>query len=294
MRKYLKNKNEYIEDGNHYVEKIRKCSVWKKIGDAYLLQCKIIQRGTNIYTYDNSDYLTFFPEKKRWLSEEAKQTVVEAVEGFEQMVKEIKEGEYTLIPIEEMAMTVYLKRQDRYGFHFMLEYYDENEGEQLITFIFNASSIGEVIREIRFCRRIEKLSEIYNLLSYPSRESIHQNPIYQAAVRTDDLLLQHEIKLYYRIADSEECAWLSDYYGVRILPSLSKEYDRDYVVDRDSVDGVLLENSGYEITHRPYFGMKGYTHTKYTLNPHTKTGMDAARCDETSISFQEYLKLCRF
>ena len=175
MRKYLKNKNEYIEDGKHYVEKIRKCSVWKKRGDVYLLNCKIIQRGTNIYTYDNADYLTFFSEKKRWLSEEAKQTVVEAVEVYEQTVKEIKEGDYTLIPIEKLATTVYLKRQDRYGFHFMLEYYDEKEGEQLITQIFRANTIGEMMREICFClSKIERGTEIHNLLSSPSRESIHQ------------------------------------------------------------------------------------------------------------------------
>lgn len=130
--------------------------------------------------------------------------------------------------------------------------------------------------------------------SCPSQESIHQNPIYQAAVRADDLLLQHEIKLYYGIADSGECAWLSDYYGVRILPSLSEDYDRDYVVDRNTIDGALLVNSGYAITHRPYFTMQGYTHTKYRLNPYTKMGMDAARIDETAISFREYLGLCGF
>ena len=293
MREYLKNKNEYIEDGKHYIETIQKCSIREKIGDTYVLECKIIQRGTDIYTYDDPDYLTKFHEKKFWLSEQAKETVKAVTDDFEQTIKEIKEGDYTIIPMKYLAMTIYFKHKDRCRFHFMLEFFDEKEGNQLVTQIFNVNSIGDMIKEIEFSSRSIKkeTTKMDDLLTFSTRKIIHQNPIYQAAVQTGDVLLQHQIKLYYRIANNEECAWLSDLYGVRILPSLSKDYDRDYVVDRASIDGALLEHSGYEIRHRPYFSMQGYTHTKYTLNPYTKKGRDAARYDETPISFQEYLEL---
>ena len=299
MRKYLKNKNEYIEDGKHFVEQIRKCTVWKKRGDIFLLECGIIQRGKRIYTYDNPGYLKYdvkkYDAKKRWLSEQAKKTVREAIDEFEHTVKDIKEGDYIIIPVKELAMTVYFKRKDEGGFHFMLEYSDEysdkEDDHQLVTQVFDVRSVEDMIREILFCLDTTEKNDLESVLRNPSRETIHQNPVYQAAVRTGDELLQHQIKQYYRIADDKECAWLSDYFGVRILPSLSEEFDRDFVVDKDSIDGVLLANSGYWITHRPYFAMKGFTHTKYTLNPHTKIGRDAARCDETAISFQEYLEL---
>ena len=37
--------------------------------------------------------------------------------------------------------------------------------------------------------------------------------------------------------------------------------------------------------------MKGSTHSKITLNPHTKEGVDAAKDDEPSTSFAELLEL---
>ena len=84
-------------------------------------------------------------------------------------------------------------------------------------------------------------------------------------------------------------SFLSKILRLRVLPSLPKEYDRNYVVD--SVNWALLERFGYTILHRPYFAMRGSTHEKWTLNPHTQIGIDAAKDEETAISFKEYLKL---
>ena len=37
--------------------------------------------------------------------------------------------------------------------------------------------------------------------------------------------------------------------------------------------------------------MKGSTHEAYSLNPHTRSGVDAAPVDAETISFEEYLEL---
>ncbi len=102
------------------------------------------------------------------------------------------------------------------------------------------------------------------------------------------------MKMHYHIASDDDCERLSEILNQRILPPLSEEYDKNYIIDAKTVKSQsykLLELSGYTILHRPYFGMKGCTHKKIGLNPHTKYGVDAAKVDDTSIPFSEYLEL---
>lgn len=83
------------------------------------------------------------------------------------------------------------------------------------------------------------------------------------------------------------------YLQLPVLPILSERYDIDYVVDAKTIteeDHIMLERE-YRILHRPYFAMKGYTHSKYKLNPHTKTGVDAVPVETEAITFTEYMKL---
>ncbi len=77
----------------------------------------------------------------------------------------------------------------------------------------------------------------------------------------------------------------------RVLQSLPEEYDRTYVVDADTIQSAILNRSGYRISHRPFFSMRYATRSKWELNPHAKTGVDAAPNAAETISFQEYLKL---
>ena len=80
----------------------------------------------------------------------------------------------------------------------------------------------------------------------------------------------------------------------KTLPQLPDEFDKEYVVDVDTMTDrsfSLLRRSGYVILHRPYFAMCGSTHKKYTLNPHTKQGVDAAEAGRAAISFCEFLEL---
>ena len=75
------------------------------------------------------------------------------------------------------------------------------------------------------------------------------------------------------------------------LPPLTEKFDKNYVINRGGLDVRLLDDSGYTILHRPYFAMKDSTHNKWTLNPHKKTGVDAAKEEDPSNSFDDFLAL---
>ena len=80
---------------------------------------------------------------------------------------------------------------------------------------------------------------------------------------------------------------------LKVLPTLPEEYDMAFYVDSKTINLHLLEKSKYKLLHRPYFAMKGSTHSAYTLNPHTKIGVDAAPANCEFISFKEFLKIFR-
>jgi hypothetical protein len=63
----------------------------------------------------------------------------------------------------------------------------------------------------------------YEIFMSPDEKTIKDNPLYKYALSTGDELLAHKLKLYYRIATDEDCGWLSETLGVRILPSLPEE-----------------------------------------------------------------------
>ena len=75
------------------------------------------------------------------------------------------------------------------------------------------------------------------------------------------------------------------------LPALSKNFNQNYYVKSATADVRLLNQSGYAMLHRPYFAMKGSTHSAITISPHTKVCIDAAPILEEKIDFKEFLKL---
>lgn len=77
----------------------------------------------------------------------------------------------------------------------------------------------------------------------------------------------------------------------QLLPALPQAYNRKYFVQTADMDLTLLFDSGYTFFHRPYFAMYACTREAYTLNPHSKQGVDAAPKAAPSIPFQEFLKL---
>ncbi len=77
----------------------------------------------------------------------------------------------------------------------------------------------------------------------------------------------------------------------KLLPVLGRKKSINYSIVRKTIDFQLLEDSGYRILHRPYFAMIGSTKSCYTINPHTKTEVDAARQEMEPMTFDDYLKL---
>ena len=81
---------------------------------------------------------------------------------------------------------------------------------------------------------------------------------------------------------------------IGILPTLSVEFDKDFAVTAESINKSalgLLEKSGYKVIHCPYFSMHNETRKRYSINPHKKYVMDAARTDSVEISLESFLKL---
>ena len=294
MKEYRKNKNEYFEDGKLYIEKIKKCECHEKENDGYVIVCHIHQRGKRRYTYtkgaefiekdDNSG-------KKLWLSQKAMQTVKEAVSGFDETVEQAKTGDFERIEIKEMDYVIYIEKPIAGSGRVVKELNDI--GHFRITQISTGGIFGAMsnppIFSHRYCNNNSKRMDA--ILIHPNEETIKENPFYLAALKSGDELLILKIKLFYNVATVEDCRRLTELTGTRVLSKLPEKYDRDYAVTKDSVSYELLSNSGYRIMHRPYFAMMNHTHKNFVLNPHTKTGVDAAPAGEEPITFDEFLKL---
>lgn len=284
------NVNENIK----YVEDIKKCSCSKKLGDAYVVTCKIQQRGEHDYVFiKNTDYITKeYSNKTLNLSQIAKKKISETIECFDGDEQAIRSS-YIKVEIPALELNAYYVHWNKTKYDLMLEYVNADDKKE--TRICKNLTLEQFIREITcpFRYKNEKTTgkKILEILENSDISNISENPLYISATEKEDLLMQNQLRLYYRIATEPEVRWLSKVLGQRILPSLPEEYDKNYVVDSDTIKISLLTRSGYVILHRPYFGMKGSTHSKWTLNPFSKTGVDAAEVAAESISFSEYLAL---
>jgi len=309
MKEQMKNQNEYRENGNLYVKKIKRCTCMSKTGDLHQILCRIHQRGEHFYLYQKDPgWIAKGPgERKLWLAEEAKNTVDEAVGKFERQVYGVRAYASRKISIADAELDVYYRPADiktnladliwsPFGkcFDFLLEYRDQITGQKTTEF-YRCVSFEEMLHHLSFHSRIRDC-ESKELLQNTKEENINQNPFIIAARNAGDALFEKQIRVAYGLADRNECAAVAEEIGLRVLPSLPEEYDRAYVIDLDTISGQdreLLSRSGYAISHMPNFGMKGRTYRKWTLNPHTKCGGDSAGTDAPSMAFCDFLELFR-
>ncbi len=290
----MQNTNEFRDGDKLYIKKIKSCECTMKIGECYLLECDIHQRG--IHSYD------FRPEFDRiarcsfanslWLSEDAKNSVKKAVDKLECQIKEA-EGKYTKASFPKIGLTVFYRRTGKDSFN----YVSKKKYDMPVTYrAYKKCSANFILDDISqyahlCCTGLNREAVKEYVIDRPTDETIYNNPFYKSAVDTDDEVLQKLIKVYYKLARKHDYSWLSKMLGKRFLPALPKEYDKEYYVDADTIDIGILSRSGYVILHRPYFAMKDSTHDTVTLNPHTKQGSDAAKVDCKAISFTDYLAL---
>ena len=281
----MKNKNEIFGNDKLFIKQIWSCKCKAKIGDVYYVTCKIHQRGEHEYLYRSDDDFIEkrYSGKKLWLRDDAKITVDVSIRLFESVV-----GTITRFSPPVDDFTVYYLQNYRGKYDIVVEYMDDDQNHH--TEYYSNYTVSECIYAVILSLKLRKLQE---LLWRATENAICENPFYKAAQREKDKKFMKEVKLYYRIATPKECSWLAKKLGVKILPSLSEKFDEYYVVDADTISQKILRDSGYTIRHRPYFNMKDSTHSKWQLNPHTKIGIDAAKNDDESISFLEYLELIK-
>lgn len=307
MRNYLKNKNEYIEDGKRYIENIKSIDDLVKQGEKYIFDCRIHQRGSRRYQYiKGAEYIEKADNtgKKLWLDTAAMQKVAETIEAFDEAVDEaVSGGGYTGVRVEGLDGFVYYRRVTR-GAPFSRRIFDvvmvfPDESGEAVKVLFRNCHVSDMIGQIArsghlFGKKTEEAEKALDYICHSDNKTIAFNPLYLSAVKENDKMMQCKLKLLYGIADEDECRYISEKTGVRILPSLPERYDKNYVISKESTtyeDYILLVNSGYRIVHRPCQAMRGSTYNNSTLNPHTKYGVDAADNDAEAISFDEFLAL---
>ena len=297
-KRVMKNPNEYRIGDRLYVEKIKSCSGTEKRGNDYLLWCRIHQRGDNYYLYaPGTGYLrtNLTGEKYLYLSEAAQRTVDHSVRQFDEEISEEVLNYYVKVDIYEGKVILWYRRLSWRHFSAVLTYPDD-EGV-LCKEYFPATDLDTLIRELSY-RPSSSWRKLFPEGTCPieqlhsgTLEGLERNPLYLAAGASGDVLMQKQLKIVYRVASPEDCAWLAEKSGKPVLPALPEAYDQKYYVRTDSIDFALLHRSGYQLLHRPYFAMKGSTHEAYSLNPHTRSGVDAAPDEAETISFKEYLEL---
>ena len=242
--------------------KVKECFCIGIDEDGYRLTCTIKEMGSNFYSYKKGqDYIAggCRLEKLLYLSVDAKKTINDSIDEFDRKVEILGDKDLKYFKDDEDHYSAI--RKDKYG----------------ITYK-------------------QKLN-IYQLASYAcdyyDDTEKTQRTILRLASENNDHILYLKLKVEYKEATNEEINELSKLIGKRILPTLSCEYDKYYIVTEETIDFKLLTESGYDISHRPYFAMMGYTHERYRLNPYRKDGSDATKQSDmdNAITFEKYLKM---
>lgn len=279
--------NEYIDGDKRYINNICKCVCSEKRGDYYVLQCNIVQRGEHEYFYEPGfGYIKKdLGNKKLWLTDNSAAQADAAMRDLNEKIEKAQIAGYSFDMLPECDFSVYYESKSFGKYSCLVRFTDS---ENVLRYVcYDSLRIGEIIRDIAWLARNYDFGD---LLIDSTKDTIVNNPFYISAVKNNNKQLQKQLKLYYRIATEKECSWLSKLFGVKILPSLPKAFDKPYYIDSDTISIKTLSDSGYEIAHRPYFAMGDSTHSIWQLNPHAKKGVDAAPVNST-ISFKEYIEI---
>lgn len=278
------NKNEYKEGENLFIRKINSCGCVDSVGGVYTLTCKIYHRGKHRYLYNpENDFIKKDDSNtKLWLAEAAKRKISAAVKRFDNDFERAKSG----FPSIDEVFRVYY-RAKRFGkYDLALEY--DDEGGTTHKKLYKNIKVKEMVFRCYVALAGGWAKEV---IGRSTDRTIGENPLYQAAESKNDERLKHKLRILYHILTLKDCPWYVRLSGVKILPSLTEEFDRYYFVDSQTISEKSLDYSGYRVSHRPYFAMMNSTHDKWQLNPYTKAGIDAAGNSDPSITFDEYVDM---
>ena len=274
---------------------LKGCHCRFKEDDDYVIDLHIVRHGrpTCRYTPGSKVLKNYHaaddPKNHLRLPDAELRKVEEEAKRFEELLRAFDRKNPTFVELIPGAVNVWYVRESNGGFSFKTK---RRQGSRMITEL-HRGSVDLMIHELAFLVPLdESEGSLHNLLYDSDEQTIEKNPLYLAAVKSGDLLLARQLKAYYAIATPEESRYVNEMTGASIIPTLPAEYDRKYYVKRSS-DGfyAFVRESGFYIAHRPYFAMRNSTHEAVTLNPHTKSGVDAAPVDGEAISLDEFLKL---
>ena len=176
--------------------------------------------------------------------------------------------------------TLYYQKEDNSNYYKMIF-----KNDNMIKILKPILSHKDVYHNLIMLLSLDELYEIEN------NKNILEDPLYLSAIDNKERLLELRIKDEYKLLTKEEWLELNQLLNQKILPSLKEEYNKNYYIKKEDIDFDLLDISGFQIWHRPYFAMQGRTHEIFSINPYTKKVLDAAPLDAQTISFEEFLKI---
>ena len=169
--------------------------------------------------------------------------------------------------------------------------------------MFNVLYVCPERKTYEYCPRIGLRDLLWGLWQFssptnigrfvnPKAENMKSHPLYMSAVSNGDRYLQHRMELLCDCVTDETIAYLSEYYGLKLLqPPEPGGPDRDFYLYTEEIDFDLMRKSGYTILHVPVFSMKGKTHMICTVNPHSRTIKDAAPKNAFPITWDEFMSV---
>ena len=277
-----KSNNIYKLDDRYYVKKISNCSCIRKEDDRYLLTCRIKGRGEKDYYVDDDPEYIRRDSKRLWLSDEARVQIKEAVDDFKERAEELQGDSSIKIEIKPCNTVICLRKRNETEYDFLLEIKNPHNisGCSNLLLLLESSDVGSMIKELSF--HIAGDDKTVDLIRHSTPETISENPIYQSAVKTDDPYMQRIIKLYYHIADEDDCRWLSDnVMGMEILPSLSEEYNKGYYTNRGETNG--RETNGLRTAQGEIQGRQVLTEPDREVGPGRRYGLEGSGSDSGRI-----------
>ena len=302
--------NIYTKDGICYIREIKGCRVTGTLGREIVAECSIKGLGTWEYLYDSEKKILRRPYKgghrEYMLDEKAADTVIKEYDVFMERVKNA-ENAVNREDISIEFMNIYevfsFIREDEEYFTYLREVVYKEDGY-----------IGsrELIERLTLPRIIDRLAytigdllpdpgddgsgfiEMKRMIRSRKKDDIRRNPLFDMAKKYGDVHLEKQLKVLYGIEDEDDCRWLSERTGKRVLPPFPGEKGKKIFVLRDTMneeDIEMLERSGYRIYHKPYFALKDFSKSAWSIDPFAKKCVDAAPKGSEMISFDEFLKM---
>lgn len=277
--KLSKIQNECSDNANELqriaVDKLAECICTAKVGEDYILNCTIPEKGKFIGICNAKANALIARQKKTQqeyeivLSEVATETLKKAIEKAEKIISRL--------PITEGATFNYYRKGTKYTFVFSTT---ENE-----------IKIIHIESDIDFATVIETLRRFSIYKTAPTTVSeLEQNPFFDLAKQKNDEETQIWLQNYYIKWYAKFKKYQNEKYKSKlVLPIVSEEFNKDYIIDADTVNIALLDKNGYTIHRRASTYTDYRIHGYWTLNPYKRTAIEGAKDATNAIIFSDYL-----